>query len=90
MPADTAGMATPPQKRHFSLQERRALEMLSGTPRGASEEFLMLSGFKREMLAELVLAGLATVVTETVHAGAPTIKVERYRITDDGRRAIEE
>jgi hypothetical protein len=49
----------------------------------------MLRGFKSETLAELVLAGLATVVTETVHAGAPTIKVERYRITDDGRKALE-
>jgi hypothetical protein len=36
-----------------------------------------------------VLAGFVTVVTETVHIGAPTIKVERYRITDDGRKAIE-
>jgi hypothetical protein len=40
-----------------------------------------------------MLAGLAlaTVVTETrtVRRGV-TIKVERYRITDDGRRAIEE
>jgi hypothetical protein len=40
------------------------------------------------MLAGLVLAGLVTVTTETVHAGAPTIKVERYRIMDDGRKAI--
>jgi hypothetical protein len=40
------------------------------------------------MLAELVLAGLVTVVTETVQVGAPTIKVERYRITGDGRKAI--
>jgi hypothetical protein len=42
------------------------------------------------MLAELVLAGLATVVTETVQVGTPTIKVERDRITDDGRTEIEE
>jgi hypothetical protein len=40
------------------------------------------------MLAELVLAGLITVATETVQAGAPTIKVEHYRITDDGRKVI--
>jgi hypothetical protein len=46
-------------------------------------------GFKREMLAGLVLAGLATVVTETMKAGAATIKIERYMITDDGRRALE-
>jgi len=36
-----------------------------------------------------VLAGHATVVTETVWAGAgPTKKVERYTITDDGRQAL--
>jgi hypothetical protein len=77
------------RKRRLSPQARRALVMISSIPRGAAEELLMLRGFKSETLAELVLAGLATVVTETVQAGAPTIKVERYRITDDGRRAIE-
>ena len=78
------------RKRRLSLQARRALVMISSIPRGAAEELLMLRGFKSETLAELVLAGLATVVTETVHVGAPTIKVERYRITHDGRKAIEE
>jgi len=41
-----------------------------------------------DTLAMLALAGLATVVTETL-AGASTIKIERMRITDAGRRAIE-
>jgi hypothetical protein len=40
-------------------------------------------------LAWLALAGLATVVTETLRAVGPTIKVERVRITDAGRKAIE-
>jgi hypothetical protein len=40
------------------------------------------------MLAGLVLAGLATVVTETMRAGAAAMKVERYKITDDGRAAL--
>jgi len=47
-------------------------------------------GFEREMLAELVLAGFVTVAIETVQAGAPTIKVERYHITDNGRKALNE
>ena len=81
-------MATPPRKHQLSTQARRALELLDGFQHGVAEEFLELSGFNREMLAELVLAGLITVATETVQAGAPTIKVERYRITDDGRKAI--
>jgi hypothetical protein len=73
----------------LSLQARRVLELLDSLPHGGAEEFLILSGFEREMLAELVLAGFVMVAIETVQAGAPTIKVERYHITDDGRKAIE-
>jgi hypothetical protein len=40
------------------------------------------------MLANLVLAGLITVVTETVQAGTSTSKAERYHITDDGRKVL--
>jgi hypothetical protein len=63
--------------------------LLASIPRGATEDLLVLAHeFSRDMLAALVLAGLATVVTETVRAGGSTIKVERYLITDDGRRAL--
>jgi hypothetical protein len=49
-----------------------------------------MHGFSVDMLAGLVLAGLAIVVTETKTVGhGLTIKVERYRITDDGRKAIQ-
>jgi len=41
------------------------------------------------VLANLVFFGLITVVTETIQAGASTIKAERYHITDAGRRALE-
>jgi hypothetical protein len=41
------------------------------------------------MLAMLLLAGLATVVTETLRADGPTIKVDRVMITHAGRRAVE-
>jgi len=40
------------------------------------------------MLAGFVLGGLATVTTETMRAGAATIRVERYRITESGREAL--
>jgi hypothetical protein len=65
------------------------LKTLADASGGVSEELLVVAhGFAAEMLAGLALA---TVVTETrtVRRGV-TIKVERYRITDDGRRAIEE
>jgi len=86
--ANTARMATPPRTR--SLQQRQALTLLDSLRDGAAEEFLLLCGFKREMLAQLFLAGLVTVVTETLETGGATIEVERYHITDKGREAIEE
>jgi hypothetical protein len=45
-------------------------------------------GFSHEMLAMPVLAGLATVVTETLRVDGGTFKIERVRITDAGRLAI--
>jgi hypothetical protein len=65
--------------------------LLASSPRGATEEVLVLGhGFSRDMLAMLVLAGLAKVVSETVRAGGSTIKVERVSITDADRRAIDD
>jgi hypothetical protein len=82
-------MAGSPRK-GFSPNAQRALKLLASSPHGAPEELLVLGhGLKRQMLDGLVLAGFATVVTETMNAGAATIKVERYRITDDGRRVLE-
>jgi hypothetical protein len=50
----------------------------------------MAHGFSGEMIANLVLAGLAIVVTETkmVPRGL-TIEIERICITDAGKRALE-
>ena len=58
-------------------EQRRALEILADAGQhGATEATMLAHGFWRDMLAGLVLAGLATVVTETIRAGGPTIKVE--------------
>ena len=74
----------------LSPEQRRALELLAGSPRGVTEAVLMVYGLPAEMLARLVLAELATVVTETIKAGnGRKIRVERVRITGAGRRAIE-
>lgn len=75
----------------LSREQRRALKMLADAPRGLSQEVLVIThGFSAEMLAGLVLVGLATVVTETktVHQGL-TIDIERIRITIQGQRAVE-
>ena len=71
-------------------EQRRALKVLANASRGVSEEILVVAhGFSAEMIASLVLAGLATVVTEMRKAPRGlTTKVERIRITDDGRKAL--
>jgi hypothetical protein len=75
----------------FSRQQRRALKKLAGTPRGLTAQLLLAHGFSVEMLRGLVHAQLATVVTEPMMARpGVTIIVERIRITDTGRRALEE
>ena len=52
---------------------------------------MMAHGFRREMLAGLVLAELATVVTRMMRTGgATTMKIDHYLITDDGREALGE
>jgi hypothetical protein len=71
-----------------TADQRRALALLATDEHGATEALMLAHGFHREMLAGLVLAGLATFTTDTMRAGAKPIKVERYRITDDGRAAL--
>jgi hypothetical protein len=74
----------------FSREQRRALKKLAGAPRGLTEYLLIARGFSAEMLSDLVLAELATVVTEPMKARRGlTILVERIRITDAGLRALE-
>ena len=51
---------------------------------------LLADGFTADMLADLVREGLATAQRETMRVGGRQIRVERYRITDDGRKALED
>jgi hypothetical protein len=76
-------------KKHLNAEQRRVLEILASIPRGATEGLLLAHGFRRKTLAALVLVGLASAATETMRAGGQTINVERYRITNAGRKAIE-
>ena len=82
-------MAAPPRKLCLSEDQRSALVILAASPRGLTKALMLADGFARDMLAGLVLAGFAMVVTETVRSSGQTIKVERLGITDAGRRAIE-
>jgi hypothetical protein len=76
----------------LTAEQRPALRVLADAGQnGATEAIMMAYGFRREMLAGLVLAELATVVTRMIRAaGATTMKIDHYLITDDGRAALGE
>jgi hypothetical protein len=85
-------MAATAGKPRLNREQRRALKILAGAPRGLNEEVLIVAhGFSSDTITRLILAGLATPVTETkkVPRGL-MITVERIRITDDGRKALED
>jgi hypothetical protein len=70
----------------MTRDQRRALRRLADVPRGIAE--MLAHGFSRELIAGLVLFGLAT-VTDAVRIGEQTIKVDLVMITDAGRRVLE-
>ena len=70
-----------PRKPRPSPEWRQALQLLARSPRGAIEDVLELGhGFSQEMLAMLVLAWLATLVTETLRVDDGIFTIERMRI----------
>jgi hypothetical protein len=84
-------MLTPKQrslKRVPKADRRRALELLAASPDGCTEATMRAHRFTVDMLAKIVLAGLASVSTERVFAGRQPIEVTHLRITDAGRRAL--
>jgi hypothetical protein len=79
-----------PPKHRLSQEWRQALLLLASNPRGTTEDMLVVGhGLSADMLAMLVLAGLAKIVTATLRAEGGTLTIERLHITDAGRRAIE-
>jgi hypothetical protein len=78
-----------PRKKRLSPRQRRALELLASLPNGATEATLLAHRISQRVLAGLVHAGLATVASNTVRAGHQIIRIERYRIAEAGRKAIE-
>jgi hypothetical protein len=62
--------------------------MLATSPAGCTEAIMLAHGFKLQLLADLVLDGLATVRNERVIAGRRAIEVTRMWITEAGRQAL--
>ena len=68
--------------------ECRALQRLADVPRGIAKTLMLAYGFTDELIAGLVLNGLATVVPDIARIGEHTIEIELVMITDAGRKAI--
>ena len=82
-------MSSRPRKRRLGPEQRRALNLLAGSPHGATEEMLIHGhGLSRRMLACLVRAGLATAERRVIAAGNTLVEVGKVRITAAGREAL--
>jgi hypothetical protein len=79
--------STPSSKPSLSVDRRRALALLAGSPDGTTEDALAAHGLTVGLLADLVRDGLATATAERVRVGKREIEVTRLRITDEGRLA---
>src|SRR5258708_31387924 len=86
MPTMSHTIAVRPRNRRLGGEQRRALRLLAISPFGATEAIMHAHGFTRQMLDKLGRAGLATAQSETSKA----IAVGRIRITDAGRRWLED
>jgi hypothetical protein len=73
----------------LSGEQRRALDMLAGSPHGCTEGALRAHGFKAGLLAKIVRTGLAVAKPEIVKAGGRTLSMLRLTITDAGRQACQ-
>jgi len=72
----------------MTLDECHALQRLADVPRGIAKTLMLAYGFTHELIAGLVLKGLATVVPDIARIGKQTIEIELVMITDAGRKAI--
>jgi hypothetical protein len=81
-------MAVKPRKVWRDTEEKRALQLLAGSPQGCTQETLRAHGFKVTLLARIVRVGFAVATPEIVKAGGRTLSLLRLTITDAGRRAL--
>jgi hypothetical protein len=81
-------MAVRPRSRDLSGEQRRALEILAGSPHGCTEGTLRAHGFTVRLLARIVRTGFAVAKPEIVKAGGHTLSMLRLTITDVGRQAL--
>jgi hypothetical protein len=73
----------------MSRRKRRALELLAVSEPNGRVDSLFVARFTGELL-DLVRDGLATARREPLGSGRLKVEVVRIRITDAGRRAIDD
>jgi len=71
-------------------QERRLLELLAGSPDGATDLSLLAQGFQFKVMLGVIGAGFAAATSERAFAAGRSVEVSRVRITDAGRRVLAE
>jgi hypothetical protein len=79
-----------PRKRRLGQRAREALTLLASEPDGATEAFMHGHGFSLRTLIGLVHSRLATVRREIVIAGSERVVATRIKITEAGRKALEQ
>jgi hypothetical protein len=85
-----AQVAANAQRRRLSGKARRVLELLI-EQQDSTEAYLgAYLGFTDRMLFLLAQAGLVTIRHEVINTGGELIDIGRVRITDTGRRALED
>jgi hypothetical protein len=81
-------VAVKPGKAWRDAEEKRALQLLAGTPYGYTKKTLRAHGFRDGLLSRIVRAGLAVAKPEIVKADGRTLSLVRLTITDAGRQAL--
>ena len=78
------------RKPRLGPERRGALGILDDAPRGLTESILLAHRVAAEVIASLVRDGLAARRPENTREGVRTVEVIRVKITDAGRRALED
>jgi hypothetical protein len=80
----------PLRRRHLKQYQRRALTLLAGCGSAGCQEAVMRAhGFTPDQLATMVHIGFAAKTTErVVGTFGQTSEINRFRITEEGERAL--
>jgi hypothetical protein len=72
----------------MTAKERHLLELLTESPDGVTDAFLLAQGFSLDLLVHLVRVRYATAKRERSFAGGREVEITRVRVTEPGRRAV--